>query len=68
MMEHKGHTIERTEAVNVGYAPDRHNKKTHTLTKRTRKVKGYVVTGPGLLGEKWCDTLKEAKQYVNGLL
>lgn len=62
---YRGCRIERVEnAINVGYAPARHNREKHTLTERTRKVTGWVVHYPGG-GTSWADTLKKAKERVD---
>ena len=64
VLTYKGCKIEKMETTNVGYAPDRHNRDSHTFTPRRRQANGYLVT---LLdgSEKFTDTLKAAKEYID---
>lgn len=51
----------------MGYASPRINTTKHTITERRRKIKGYEVFYPDG-GSRICDTLKEAKAYVDSYM
>jgi len=62
--EYRGWKITRVEATQIGYASPVHNRQTHTLRERARKLNGWELTRPnGSL--KWCDTLEEAREYID---
>ena len=70
-MTYRGWEIEKvTDAVNVGYRPDTVSYAGTARAKiihHTRKVSGYYVHYPDG-GARWCDTLKEAKRYIDNYL
>lgn len=67
MKSYKGFKISGpVTATQVGYAPPRRNKKTHTVTQRTRKTTGYTFTDVDGY-ERWADTLQEAIERIDHL-
>ena len=59
-MIYKGWTIVSCAATQLGYSTP------HQLFGRGRKIKGYEVSHPEYrLTPKWCDTQKEAREYVD---
>lgn len=57
---YKGWTITRSIGTQLGYSTP------HKLFGRGRKIKGYEVSHPEHRpSPKWCDTLAEARAYVD---
>ncbi len=68
MITYRGWKIEKTESTQVGHSLANSN----SLKKRIgigtkRKVSGYLVHYPEG-GSRHCDTLKEAKAYIDNYL
>lgn len=58
-MIYKGWSVEKTQAVQLGYR----TKQGHG---RGRKIAGYTVTHSDHMPQgKWCDTVAEAKAYID---
>lgn len=61
---YRGYTITSAVGTQIGYLTPGRDTEPFRIGKG-RKIHGYEITGGHLDSPRWCDTLREAREYID---